>query len=300
MKKGAVLLTAILAVVAVLAAILMQPSYFFAKPSALSLFSALVADRGVTVERDLSFGPGKRLKLDVYSPESRGQADQSPIIIFYYGGTWKEGDKSIYGFLGAALASRGITTVIPDYRLHPDVHFPTFIEDAAAAYAWTARHFSARQRRIIVMGHSAGAHMAAMLAFNPGYINATQSGVQAPLGLIGLAGPYAYDLTTYPTTRDLFPAGTSASQTVPANFVTADAPPALLVHGADDDTVKLENQKVLAARLQATGVSVETHVPDGVTHVGLIRNLAWPFRNHSPLIDQIVHFTQQRAKTLKP
>ena len=187
--------------------------------------------------------------------------------------------------------------MIPDYRLHPDVLFPTFIEDAAASYAWTAERYSTPQRPIIVMGHSAGAHMAAMLAFNPKYIAAAATPTpRMPAGLIGLAGPYAYDLTTWPSTRDLFPAQQDPAPTIPANFVTADAPPTLLIHGGADDTVKLWNQQELAKRLQAMDVSVDAHVPEGVTHVGLVRSLAWPFRNRSPVTDQIVQFVRKRGQ----
>lgn len=283
--------------------LMVQPSYFFAKPSLYSLFSAVVADRGVHVERDISFGDDSRLKLDVYTPRQMAQTATSPVVVFLYGGTWKEGEKSIYGFLGSALAARGITTVIPDYRLYPDVQFPEFLSDAAQAFVWARRQFSASgtepERPIIVMGHSAGAHMAAMLAFNPAYINAVDSGAAKPAGLIGLAGPYVFDLTDYPSTRDLFVKGQNPEETIPATYVTGTAPPALLLHGSADETVKLANQQVLAERLRALNVRVETHEPEGETHVGVVRALAWPFRNSSPVIDLIVQFVQRIARDAK-
>ncbi len=276
---------------------MIQPSYFFANPSRYSLFSAIVADRGVDVQRGIAFGDHPRLKIDIYSPETQRGGSNAPIVLFLYGGTWKEGDRAIYGFVGAALAARGITTLIPDYRLFPDVMFPAFIEDAAQAYVWTQRRFADTSQPIIVMGHSAGAHMAAMLALNPSYIRNLDAETPLPAGLVGLAGPYAFDLTDYPTTHDLFAANQSAAATIPSNFATEDAPPALLIHGSSDKTVKLWNQETLATKLRALNVPVETHVAEGVDHVGIIRNLAWPFRNHSPAIDLIVHFVQKRGQS---
>lgn len=273
-----------------------QPHYFLANPSRYSLFSAFVADRGVVVERGISFADHPRLKLDVYSPDSDIDATSSPVVLFLYGGTWKEGDRAIYGFVGAALAARGITTVIPDYRLFPDARFPTFIHDAAEAYAWTRQRFPEPDRPIIVMGHSAGAHMAAMLAFNPSYTRSIVTDIRPPSALIGLAGPYVFDLTTYPTTKDLFPTDQDPSDTIPANFASAGAPPALLIHGEADETVKLANQQKLAEKLMALKVPVETHVPEGATHVGVIRALAWPFRNSSPVTDLVVKFAHDRRR----
>src|SRR5215469_1501440 len=68
------------------------------------------------------YGAGARQTLDVYAPEPRRA--QAPIAVFFYGGSWQGGDKSIYRFVGAALAARGVVTVIPDYRVYPEVRFP--------------------------------------------------------------------------------------------------------------------------------------------------------------------------------
>lgn len=283
--------------IALLFVTMVQPSYFLAKPSLYSLFSAVVADRNVSVERDVSYASHSRLKLDIYSPDSAALAAKSPIVLFLYGGTWKEGDRAIYGFVGAALAARGMTAVIPDYRLFPEVQFPEFLNDAAKAYVWTRRRFADTKQPVFIMGHSAGAHMAAMLALNSSYIRGQTPDLPMPDGLIGLAGPYAFDLTTYRTTKDLFVADQVPEATIPANFVTEDAPPALLLHGSKDETVKPHNMSTLAAKLTAVGAVAQTHLLDDVTHVSLIRDLAWPFRNATPALDLIDRFVLQREQT---
>ena len=172
--------------------------------SVADLYSGLVADRGVMVERGVAFGALARDRLDIYRPAAGDQG--GPIAMFIYGGGWRSGDRATYGFVGAALAARGITTVVADYRLFPEVKFPAFVEDAARAYAWVSTNLAtgaAKRRPIVLIGHSAGAYIAAMLALDERYLSAV--GVaERPAGLVGLAGPYAFDPTTFPTTAEIF------------------------------------------------------------------------------------------------
>jgi acetyl esterase/lipase len=103
---------------------------------------------------DLSYGDDARQRLDVYAPR---RPEHRPVVIFFYGGTWSAGRKSNYAFVGAALAERGYVTVIPDYRLYPEVRFPAFVEDGARAVAWVQQHardFGADPDRLVLMGHS--------------------------------------------------------------------------------------------------------------------------------------------------
>jgi acetyl esterase/lipase len=100
--------------------------------SPVGVLNALAPAEGVTVATDIAYLPGERHGLDVYAPAGR-----SPVVVFIYGGGWKDGEKALYRFVGATLAERGIVTVIPNYRVFPVVRFPGFIEDAAAAVAWT-------------------------------------------------------------------------------------------------------------------------------------------------------------------
>ncbi|MGI9408329.1 MAG: alpha/beta hydrolase, partial [Hyphomicrobiaceae bacterium] len=183
----------------------------------------------------------------------------------------------------------------PDYRLYPEVQFPAFVDDVAEAYAWTWRRYrkpDGTARPVVVMGHSAGDYMAAMLAFNRDYIKRADPAADNPAGLVGLAGPYAFDLTDYPSTKDIFAAGQSSVDTIPLNFVSTLAPPVLLLHGAADTTVKIWNGEQLKARMNALGVPVTMKTFDGVGHAGLVTRFAWPFRRSSSALDDVLSFVR--------
>src|SRR5580692_7121358 len=101
--------------------------------SPAALLNAIAPRDGVTITRDLEYQDGPRHRLDVYAPA----AAAAPVVVFFYGGGWESGSKDMYRFVGAALAARGVMVVIPDYRVYPEVRFPAFMNDAAAAVAWT-------------------------------------------------------------------------------------------------------------------------------------------------------------------
>jgi acetyl esterase/lipase len=140
--------------------------------SPLHTFNALVPKDGAAalVAKDQAFASGPRRKLDLYAPKRRSADARLPVIVFFYGGSWSSGDKKGYGFAGRALAAQGFLVAIPDYRLVPEVRFPGFIEDGAAAVRWVranAARFGGDPDRIVLAGHSAGAYNAAMLSFDP-------------------------------------------------------------------------------------------------------------------------------------
>src|SRR3954453_21256250 len=134
--------------------------------SPIGALNALAPRRGLRVTRGLRYAPGERHELDIHAPVG---AVRAPVVVFIYGGGWREGDRSLYRFVGAALAARGFLTVVPDYRVFPAVRFPSFIQDAAMAVAWTRVHvarYGGDPGQVFLMGHSAGAHIAAMLALD--------------------------------------------------------------------------------------------------------------------------------------
>jgi hypothetical protein len=133
--------------------------------SPLLVFNAVMPkDGGVRVAaRDIPYGADHRQQLDVYVP-SGPTAGPRPIIVFFYGGSWNSGVKNGYGFVGRALAARGFVVAIPDYRLVPQVRFPAFLEDGAAAVRWMRGHaaqYGGDPDRVVLAGHSAGAYNAA-------------------------------------------------------------------------------------------------------------------------------------------
>jgi acetyl esterase/lipase len=270
--------------------------------SGSQLLSSLVADRGIATETGIAYGPHPRQKLDVYRADPASET--SAIVAFYYGGAWTSGDRATYQFVGAALAARGITTVVPDYRLYPEVRFPAFVDDAAKAYGWTAANLSrgcGRERPIIVVGHSAGAHTAALIALDRTYLTRNAPMARRPAALVGLAGPYSFDPTVWPSTKDIFAtARDMPDRTRPVSFARADAPPSLLLQGRDDTTVKAHNTRDLAAALTRAGAAVKVTDYPGIGHVGLVLTIARPLRWRAPVLDDIVAFVDKHSQPCAP
>ncbi len=256
---------------------------------------ALFGEHGAAVTHDIAYGPLDRHRLDVYEPEGGGS--DGPVAVFLYGGGWTRGDKSYYAFVGRALARRGITTIIPDYRLYPDVQFPKFVEDAALAYAWTAKNIAAKggvRRPITIAGHSAGAHSAALIALDPHYLRDLDPKIPRPAGLVGLAGPYSFDPTTWPSTKEIFSNVTNPDKARPAAFAVNGGPPALLMHGTSDTLVKMWNMHTLAATLKTAGTPVEMVELDGIGHIGIVSAIAWPLRWRAPVLERMAEFIDRR------
>lgn len=263
--------------------------------SPVALLNALAPSQGIRVTKDIAYGPLPRQKLDVYAPaDARG----APVVVFYYGGGWEAGDRAMYPFLGAALAAEGVVCVIPDYRVFPDVRFPGFVEDGAAALAWTKREAAGHggdQACLFVMGHSAGAHIAAMLAVSPLYLAPHGLSQRDLRGFVGLAGPYDFLPLTSQRLREIFgpEPGWPASQ--PVHVVTGGTPPAFLATGEQDVTVYPRNTESLAARLRAADVAVETRRYDGIGHAQIMGAMAGPLRFLCPVRDDVLRFIRGHA-----
>ncbi|NLH80304.1 MAG: alpha/beta hydrolase [Phyllobacteriaceae bacterium] len=269
-----------------------------ASTSGTSFFDFLIREPGVRFTGGIPYGPDERHRLDVFAPATR---PSGPIVLFLYGGAWTSGDRSTYEFVGTALAARGITTVIADYRLYPQVRFPAFVEDAARAYGWVDRHLARAdggRRPVFLMGHSAGAHIAALLAVDRRWLAAAAPHAAAPAGLVGLAGPYAFDPTTWETTAAIFtPVADRADRARPARLVSRRGPPTLLLHGADDRTVGLFNTTEFAEALDAHGTAVRTVVYPDIGHVGLVSAIAKPFRWRADVLDDVVAFVERGTRS---
>ena len=214
------------------------------------------------------------------------------MIIFWYGGGWVDGNKDFYRFVGAALAQLGYVTILPNYRVYPEVKFPTFIEDAARAVAWTAQHaadYGADPHRIVLMGHSAGAHMAAMLALNHTYLERAGADPHDIVGLIGLSGPYQLAPNTK-VLNTIFSAPYTAHDWQVLPYVSADAPPALLLHGGADTLVWPSNSEDLSAALRAQGVKAESIIYPGRGHGDTVASLSVPARGRTSALADIAQF----------
>ena len=261
--------------------------------SPLTLLNATVPDDGYRVTTDLAYGPNPRHSLDIYLP---GDAKEpSRVIVFFYGGSWKSGAKEDYRFVGQALASRGFLAVLPDYRLYPEVAFPAFLEDSAKAVAWVKQHiarYGGNPDAVFLAGHSAGAYIAAMLALNPAYLVNQGLAPQDFRGVVGLAGPYAFN-PRFPSIREVFAHLDDVEIARPITYADGDEPPMLLLHGLEDEEVFLFNSNDLAEQIRAHGGKAELKTYPDVGHFKILLALASIFRNFAPVLDDVTAFVDR-------
>lgn len=256
-----------------------------------AVLDALVP-RGGRHALDLAYGDAPRQRLDVYRPDPT--ARPAPVVVFFYGGDWRTGSKSDYRFVAQAFASHGYVVVIPDYRLHPDVTFPAFVEDAASAVRWTRDHageYGGDPRRLFLAGHSAGSHLAAMLTLNPAYLEAAGVPRDTIRATAGLSGPYDFKLRDQDApVFGLASATQPAPQVQPITFADAAAPPMLLIQGAKDTVVDPRNSDLLEAAIRKVGGRVEKISYSKQGHASVALSLAWGFRWLAPTLDDTLAF----------
>ncbi|HYM47129.1 MAG TPA: alpha/beta hydrolase [Burkholderiaceae bacterium] len=251
-----------------------------------------------------AYGASKRQQLDVYVPlvtaERVRPADGWPLVVFFYGGSWKHGERAHYRFVGEALAARGIVTVIPDYRLYPEVRYPDFLKDNAAATAWALREaarLGANPKRVFVMGHSAGGYNAAMMALDTRWLGAESIAPTQLAGWIGLAGPYDFLPIENPDVKPVFLHPDTPPESEPIRHVSASVPRAFLAAAPDDDLINPErNTKQMASKLQQTGIPVTLQIYPYTSHTTLIGAFAFPLRFLAPVLDDVVEFVKAPPK----
>jgi acetyl esterase/lipase len=248
---------------------------------------------------ELAYGQDPRQRLEIYSPR---RAVNRPVVIFWYGGSWVKGKKSQYRFVGTTLAEQGIVTVIPDYRLYPQVHFPAFDEDGARAVAWVERHvqdYGGDPRHIVLMGHSAGGHTASFLAFNHAFLEKYGADPGDISGLVGLSGTYVL----VPETAEehaTFPPPFTEKDWQPIQFVDAQAPPTLLLHGTDDDEVVPYEAITLRDEMLRQHLQVELHLYQHRGHGDTVASFAPITRWRTPAVRETVAFVERVTGNLVP
>jgi len=240
-----------------------------------------------------AYGTEPRQKLDIFVPAK--PTTNADVVVFIYGGRWQSGSKDDYRFVADGLAEKGLITVIPDYRLYPQVDWRDFVADTATAYHWVETHiasFGGNPRRIFIMGHSSGAHLAAMVALDAKLRQRT--GVsRAPCGLIGLAGPYDFLPIEDADVQQVFKSARRLIETQPIFYVDEHAPPMLLLTGAADTTVKPGNTDRLAAAVQVRGGKAEVIRYPDVGHIEIMLALARPLSFLAPTLQDSVSFIQR-------
>lgn len=243
---------------------------------------------------DLSYGEGPRRTLDVYRPETR--PTRAPVIVFFYGGGWSSGAKGDYTFAGDAFAAQGFVTFVPDYRIYPEVRFPDFVEDAASALRWVqanAARYGGDPNRIVLVGHSAGAHIAMLAALDPRYAEQANFDRSAIRGVVGIAGPYGFDNFNMPLLRNVFGSAEEPMSTMPVHFVGRDAPPILVLHGDRDRRVPVMSTQRMFNVANSAGQQAEIKIYPGIDHPGIMQAVAVARRDEAPVLRDTVEFARR-------
>ena len=260
--------------------------------SAAGLLNATVPSDGATVTRNVAYEPGPEHTLDIYHPAH----PSGPLVVFLFGGAWQTGDKSMYPFVALPLAARGAVVVVPNYRVYPQVSFPGFVQDNADAVAWAVRNaaaLGADPHRVFVVGHSAGAYDAVMLAVNPTYLAAAGTERGALAGVVGLAGPYDFLPIQQADIIPIFATVGDGPLSQPIHYVDGRNPPLLLMAGIDDTTVLPRNTESMAAAVRAAGGPVESRLFPGIGHIGLVTAFAPLFQGRAPVLDDVWTFIER-------
>jgi acetyl esterase/lipase len=250
-------------------------------------------DDAAVLAQNQPFADGDRKRLDIYGPKN--QTGPAPVVMFIYGGSWKQGSRNDYQFVGRALAANGFIAVIPDYRLYPEVKFPDFLEDNAQAVKWIEDNigtYGGDTSRFFIAGHSAGAYNAVMLGLEKSFLRVY--GVTMPVKAIAaISGPYDFYPFEYDEVRNTFGGVDNPEGTQPINLVTPDVPPMLLLSGRSDPIVRVQNTEHLAAKLQAAGDWVTAKYYDNIGHMEPVFSIGAMWRWRAPVLaDMIAFFTQ--------
>ncbi|KPX22034.1 Esterase/lipase/thioesterase family protein [Pseudomonas amygdali pv. dendropanacis] len=267
--------------------------------SPLKLLNTLNPTGPVDHVYGVAYGQDPRNTLDVYTPQAKPA--NAPVVVFFYGGSWNTGSKADYAFVGEALAARGMVVVIADYRLYPQVRYPSFLEDSAKALAWAHKHaktYGGDPDRLYVMGHSAGAYNAAMLALDPRWLAREGLSPSILSGWIGLAGPYDFLPIENADVKPVFFFPNSPPDSQPINHVSSSAPPALLMASNTDSPVNPKrNTGGLARALREAGVPVRDLYFSRTNHGTLVGAFAKLLSGLAPVVDEVdmfVNHTPQR------
>ncbi|QJW85617.1 alpha/beta hydrolase [Ramlibacter terrae] len=260
--------------------------------SAVEVLDALVPQDTYRGRTGIAYGADPRQKVDIYQPLR--QDKPAPVVVFFYGGNWTRGERADYRFVGEALAARGVVVVVADYRLSPQVRWQDILRDCAMAVRWTfdnATAYGGDPARIHLMGHSAGAYNAAMLALDPRWLATQQLAPARLAGWIGVAGPYDFLPIHEPRSQVAFGWPNTPADSQPIRHANPKAPRTLLLAAAKDEVVDPVRSTVWLGRaLEAAGVPVRVRLFERVGHPTVLGALARPLRRLAPVLDEVLTF----------
>jgi acetyl esterase/lipase len=264
----------------------------------LGALDLLTPRTGVRMLTNVAYGPHGGQVADLYLPET----DEAPLsaVVFFHGGRWSYGCKEEYRFVGHALASRGHAALVCDYRKYPSVRFPAFVDDAAAATAFSMRHLPGHgvvPNRIFLMGHSAGAHLAALATLDRRYGDAHGYDPDGLAGLVLMSGPFDFYPIRGADLRDIFGPEEGHIDTQPMRFVRRGLPPMLFLHGRRDRTVSPSSSARMASALRDRGCRTSAIFYDRVTHTSILGGLSGQVGMLvGPVLGDVASFLDRRSR----
>lgn len=251
--------------------------------SALQLVNSVSKIYTADVKNDVSFGAHPKQRFDLYLPSAnRKDKRPTPVVVFFYGGSWNRGDKSEYEFVGRRLASLGYITAIPNYRLYPEVKYPEFLKDGAQSIIRIQQELAKPDyqelnpsKQVVLMGHSAGAYNAAMLAMDPQWLIGAGGSQSMIAGLIGLAGAYNIYPIRDVEVQPVFHHPNYPPSSQPIDFVGHAAAPTLVLAPENDTIVSIERNSIaLHDALSQAGKTTSYEKITGTDHVTIIGTLS--------------------------
>jgi len=252
----------------------------------------------VKTAKDIAYYEGEdahktKHKLDLYYPDG---LEKYPVLVFVHGGGWVSGDRNyflnIYGMLASVYAKQGIGVVVPSYRLSPEVKHPEHVKDVARAIAWTHGNiakYGGSADKLILCGHSAGAHLVALVTADETYLKDQKLTATIIKGVVPISGPL--DLPNGFLTNVF---GKEASKASPLEYVREELPPFLILY-ADKDLVgcdRIPAEKFCKA-LKEKKVTAETVEIKDSGHIDIIRRAGTA---DSEVQKAIAKFVKERTK----
>ena len=271
-----------------------------------------ITSAGLLIRKDICYHPRAGMDrslqaLDIYAPELASPNTLYPVVLFMHGGGWRASDKNdplgVHANVCKALAARGLVAVNVNYRLAPRFKHPEPARDVTYAIRWIRKNISDYRgdpERVFLSGHSAGGHLAALIALDANYLSDVGLTVAAIKGVIGICGVYnlAHFAGRNWMAEHLMTSAAFGNdhrlraQASPVCHVRADAPPFLLLNAQEDEKLEEEADE-LSSLLRSQGVSAETSIISGTNHFTILSLVG---NGDDTLIDRMVEFAKRQPE----
>ncbi|HEU0196924.1 MAG TPA: alpha/beta hydrolase [Nevskiaceae bacterium] len=262
--------------------------------SSRQLLNAVPARGDTQVATNVVYDAAHKLRLDVYAP---ADANDAPLVVFFFGDRWERGDKSDYQFVGRALADQGFVALVVNTRLYPPATYKQFLADSAHAVMWAHQHaaeYGASPQKLFLMGFSAGAYNVAMLALDPGYLKAAGGSRDEVAGVIGISGPYNFMPITASDLRAIFWPPSDFAKTQPVYWASHGGnPPMLLLASRADKLVNASSTQTLFGDIKQAGGPVEEIFYNDLSNQDTIQVLAPVWQKRADEMQNIVSFVHR-------